>query len=101
MECEILENGDLKIILNAGEREEFRLEAANVEFDSDDSMYELLEPLVSGSELEWASPEDAGFLTDAPILRDGERFWAWMDYQIVSLQRELAERGEAILKRGY
>ena len=95
-------------------------------FQTDDFMYNLFESLVANSELTWIAPEDIGALTDAPILGicgrdrtwDGkesltytrtvghsgkypiiqtiEKAWAFMDYQVRSVQQDLAEQGNVI-----
>lgn len=105
--------------------------AENGDFQSDDYMGDMLESVVCNSDLEWVRPEEIGALTDAPILgirgdprplRDGENSdylflaghwdgqtwvqdvivaYAFMDYQIVSIQDVLADYGRAILICGY
>jgi hypothetical protein len=63
-------NGDLKIILDEGSRQE--LAALNHRdpdrFGCDCTMYEVFEHLLANSEFDWAQPEDIGALTDAPML---------------------------------
>jgi hypothetical protein len=104
---------------------------SNEDFGSDKYLYELLEPLVCNSELQWINPSDTGDLTSAPMLGilagddelvtkqegpcgatyvgrwDGEdRYdpivnrWAFMDYQVRSVQEELASKGLAIFTSG-
>ena len=78
------------------------LEADNS--DSDEFAYQVLEPLICNSELEWVDPVETGDLTEAPMLgiRDEndevlER-WAFMDYQVRSLVRELMDKREVTFR---
>ncbi len=102
----------------------------NEDFDSDAFMYDFLEPLICNSEYMWMLPEHCGALTDAPMLgvygedtpltddvstdyvrvtgSDGkntfyspvEQAWAFMDYQIISVQQRLLDEGKAIFIKG-
>jgi len=100
------------------------------DFDSDAVMYDVLETVVANSELNWIQPEWVGALTDAPMLgvlsqerplkigedayrrslaghwddktwvQDVTKAWAFMDYQVRSVQQDLLEKGEAIFQSG-
>jgi hypothetical protein len=127
MKHTILENGDLRIDITPCEQIELNAMMKTVDNpNTDEFMYDLLEPLICNSELQWIRPEEIGALTDAPILgirgqerlaKDGERLidkqvtaqsfgktfvedvekaWAFMDYQIRSVQQDLAENGYVI-----
>lgn len=90
-------------------------------FVCDDVMYEVFERLVCNSELEWIDPADTGDLTDAPmlgILGETEKGlavagykhvgfwdgysrrcpilsrWAFMSYQVISVQEVLLRDGK-------
>jgi hypothetical protein len=99
-------------------------------FQSDATMYDWFEAFIGNSEYSWVRPEEAGALTSAPMLgiygperelREGEdaaylsltghwdnitwvqdvtASWAFMGYQIVSLQERLMETGEVTLTCG-
>ena len=98
------------LILSIDEEEQKDFQAVLDEnpdgFDSDNTMYDLLEPLVCNSEYEWVSPVDVAALTDAPILAvkddEGEIVdaYAFMDYQVVSPQRELLEKRSCVFQHG-
>lgn len=96
MKWEILPvNGNLKITLSESERlvwSQLALDDPG-KFRSDNTMHELLEPLVANSELTWIRPEQCGALTDAPILG------VWdLEENRRRLQRgEVADRGNVLL----
>ena len=99
-------------------------------FCSDNTMYDWFEAFIGNNEYEWVRPEEVGGLTSAPILgiygterelADGEdpdylsvtghwddktwvqdvvKAWAFMDYQIVSVQERLLETGSATFTNG-
>ena len=109
MKYEILPDGNLKLSITPEEQKELQevLDEAPDDFDSDNYMYDMMEDLIGNSELNWVFPEDIGALTDAPILgthKDNtevvDQAWGWMNYCIISLQRELLEKGYAILQKG-
>lgn len=68
MKHEILPNGNLRITFTEEERENLRAIKDEPWFDSDNNLFDILEPLTCNSELEWSSPEEIGALTSAPIL---------------------------------
>jgi hypothetical protein len=68
MNHEILPNGNLRITFTKKERENLRAIADEPDFESDDKLHDILEPLICNSELQWSSPEEIGALTSAPIL---------------------------------
>lgn len=99
------------------------------DFDGDGVMFDLLEGFIANSEWDWVQPEEIGALTNAPILGTfgqsepsvGGRLagrwrdeagvmqtwydpvleaYAFMDYQVRSLQSVLLEKGEAFLTSG-
>lgn len=116
MQYEILSNGNLRLIADNPE-----------ELADADTIEELLEQLISNSELDWIDPSICGDLTSAPILAqmdytevavealpgDGyvdcgfwddqhfsyrvKRRWGWMDYAVKDLLEELRENGSATL----
>jgi hypothetical protein len=103
----INKNGDLVISVDKSEQAELRSRFKyEPDFNSDDTMYDILEHLICNSELEFCTPEDIGALTDAPILciRNGKekigKAWGFMNYQIRSVQQDLAEEGYAIFQNG-
>lgn len=67
---EILPNGDLKISADGEERARLRQrhDEAPDSFGSNDTLYEMFEPLIANSEYDWVAPEHIGALTAAPIL---------------------------------
>lgn len=92
----------LKVTIDATEQEELRqLRTENPDaFQSNKILYEIFENLICNSEYEWIEAEEIGALTDAPILgiKDNTEkvvdAWAFMDYQVVSVQGRLADYGE-------
>lgn len=105
-------DNDNNLVLSVDLEEQTELQRAQAEdpdFDSDSYMHDLMEGLVCNSELDWVRPEQIGALTSAPILgvyaddpEEGKvrEAWAFMDYQVTSPQRELAETGRAIFVDG-
>lgn len=100
-----MENGDLQITLDP----ESAKEVDPATLDSDNTMYDLFEPVVANG-LSWVSPEDIGALTDAPILSDSPtddqgnpdpkaNYWWYPNYQVESPVRELVEKGSVIFKK--
>jgi hypothetical protein len=102
------------LIITASREERAQLLA---DFSSPDAqagadLYDVFEPLIANSELEWIDPSETGDLTSAPMLgiregdsRDsvvrGEQYrilqrWAYMDYQVRSPVQDLIERGQAV-----
>lgn len=85
------------------------------QFDCDLWLCDFLEPLLCNSELEWIEPHETGDLTDAPMIGiyqgddelpeafDGRRVhsrWAFMDYQVISVQQRLLDTGKAVFVGG-
>lgn len=75
MRAHILPNGDLEIRIDEGEQMQLREHRANaadpdsgVNWESDETMRAILEPLITNDEYDWVQPEWIGALTDAPIL---------------------------------
>jgi hypothetical protein len=68
--------------------------------------HEFFERFLCNSEYEWIRPEEIGALTSAPILgiKDmNDRVvicWAYMDYQVLSMLKELLKYGEVVLQEG-
>ena len=131
MISEILENGDLKLIVDAEDQELLRvLQAEDPDgFCSDNTMLDWFDAFIGNSEYEWIIPEEVGALTSAPMLGmyglervrkntdspsirvagswdnrvwvlDVVSCWAFMDYQIVSVQERLLEIGEVVFTCG-
>jgi hypothetical protein len=98
--------GNLVISVDSQEQAEIKSRMTEDGFDSDDIMHEILEPLVCNSEVQYCSPEEVGALTDAPMLcvhgteDEIESVWAFMDYQVRSVQADLAEYGRAVFVSG-
>jgi len=75
-------------------------------FSCDEVMADVMEHFIANSEFDWVTPEEAGCLTDAPLLgvrdENGEvvEVYGFMDYQVTSVQDELLDRGEAIFQKG-
>lgn len=104
--------------------------AEHLDFESDSYMVDLLERLTCNSDYNWIRPEEIGALTDAPILgirgkerkaterdntdymqvvgawggavwvEDVQKAWAFMDYQVTSVQDTLADYGRAVFVNG-
>jgi hypothetical protein len=70
MTSEILENGDLKLSIDAEDQELLRvLQAEDPDgFCSDNTMYDWFEAFIGNDEYEWIRPEECGALTSAPML---------------------------------
>ncbi len=70
MNYEILKDDRLRIYLQEGDREELQQLADEYgeSFNSDDVMYEVFEPLLCNSDLQWSSPDRISALTGAPVL---------------------------------
>ena len=113
MNIEHKENGN--IILHANKDDLVylnELEANDPDmFDTDSTMCEFFEEFIGNSEWDWTTPEAIEALTDAPILAtfkyadDGGcpevlEAYGFMDYQVISLQRQLLEHGQAELQKG-
>jgi hypothetical protein len=110
-----IEGKGLVIKVDAEELERLRDQRAAdpPAFVMDCFMYDLFEDLIANSDLEWIDPETAlrlcGDLTDAPTLgiwanECGDcdcpgcatlTRWAFMDYQVCSVQGRLAAAGVA------
>jgi len=65
-----IEDDQLVMMATTEEREELRRlhDESPVAFDSDDFMYDLLEPLVTNDSFQWIHPGVTGDLTEAPML---------------------------------
>ena len=106
MKYSISRHGDLVISASQQERNEIKARMDEADFNSDDTMYEILEPLFCNSDLQFCFPEEIGALTNAPILcrrNDDDSIdeaWCFMDYQVRSVQQDLAEDGQAIFQKG-
>lgn len=108
MTATILPNGNLKITADDSDRAALKeaFEDNPDSFDSDATMADLLEPLTCNTKYDWCNPEDIGALTSAPILcirnQEGEikDAWAFMDYQVRSVQHTLLHWGEATFQCG-
>jgi hypothetical protein len=138
MIAKILENGDLEISLERGEKTMLRTyKRERPDFDSDLFMYEWFMQFIGNSEYEFTRPEYTGALTDAPMLgiygkarpikaeeedsmiyfnlagawEDSEgvmqtwvmdvlEAWAFMDYQVISVQQRLLDTGKAVFQSG-
>ena len=70
MTHEILANGDLKIMVDAEERNLLAtLKEEDPEaFDRDATMLDFFEGFIGNNEFQWTRPEYCGALTDAPML---------------------------------
>ena len=62
------ENGNLVIEVTPEERAELNERMAEQGFDSDETMYAVLEALVTNDAFEWIDPSVTGDLTSAPML---------------------------------
>lgn len=102
-----IDGNKLIITVDQEERDQLRLEKIeNEDFQSDDFMFEFLEPLICNSELNWVDPSITGDLTDAPMLGifdpDNQEDnvvldrWAFMDYMVKSVIQELLDHGQVI-----
>ena len=109
---------NLIIMVDAEEREALldQRAADPGAFEWDTFMYGYFEDLIANSDLEWIEPETAlrfcGDITDAPMLGIWEhereecqcdgcvnlQRWAFMDYQIYSVQGRLADVGRAVFQ---
>ncbi len=99
-------------------------------FGSDAFMHDWFEGFIGNSEYQWVRPEECGALTSAPMLgiyseprelregenpevlclagcwdgktwvEDVEQAWAFMDYQVISVQEQLLETGQAVFQKG-
>jgi hypothetical protein len=83
-----------------------------IEFGWDTTLYGLFDDLIANSELEWIEAGEAGQgdITDAPMLcvegvaNVGGTFvrawrrWAFMGYQVTTIQDRLAEDGLAVFQ---
>ena len=126
----ILPNGNLKLTISEEGRKQLAEEKAeDPDFDSDSFMYDIMEGFIGNSEFSWVNPEDIGALTEAPCLgilgaekvgeegvfggswedesgkfqtwsRPIESAWAFMDYQVTSVQEQLLDKGYAIFQSG-
>lgn len=91
-------------------------------FQTDNAMWDVFEPLICNSELDWLNPDDTGDLTDAPMLgildyetTVNEKIgpfgavdlgfgefapithrWAYMAYESKSPLQDLLETGKAV-----
>jgi hypothetical protein len=63
-----IENGNLVIEVTPEERADLGERMAEPGFDSDQTMHELLEPLVANDAFVWIDPSVTGDLTSAPML---------------------------------
>jgi hypothetical protein len=93
----------LTITVDEDERIGFKLWLhESSEMSGNQLLCEAFEPLICNSELDWASPEEFGDLTDAPMLGihdSGGKLlerWAYMGYQIRCPVEELAETGKVV-----
>jgi hypothetical protein len=70
MTAQILENGDLKLSIDAEDQALLRtLRAEDPDnFQSDATMYDWFEAFIGNSDYSWVRPEEAGALTSAPML---------------------------------
>lgn len=106
---EILTNGDLRLFMDAGSRAELIAirEEAPERFDSQELEYELLEPIICNG-LCSTSSSFTGDLTDAPMLCETisdhgwpeGKYWAYMDYCLRFIQKDLVDDGECIWQSG-
>lgn len=96
----VVEGKYLIITIDADEQRELQdRRDEDPAFDSDSVMYDVFEPLVANSELDWVDPSVTGDLTGAPILGypDAlENRWGFMDYALRSPQSDLAGFGRAV-----
>ena len=74
--------------------------------DTDNAMYDFFEGILANCEWEWIDAEEIAALTSAPILgikdenEEVTEAYAFMDYQVRSLLRDLKEYGEVELVKG-
>lgn len=118
MKEEILPNGDLKLIAEPEDIKELKDLKENWEskdeFHTDDVMYDFFNDFMANSDFSWVQPEEVGALTSAPIIgilkeKDPteedpndyvvDEAWAFMSYQLTSVQEQLLEQGWAIFTR--
>jgi len=99
----IIADGKLTITIDDEERDQLReAKTENEDFDSDAFMVDFLEPLTANSELDWTDAQFTGDLTDAPMLaihdedHNVTERWAFMDYQVISVQQRLLDHGKAV-----
>jgi len=114
MDYKILVNGNLKIFLEAGDKEDIQ---ARIEDNAENKRgwsslwIDVLEPLICNSDLDYCAPVELGALTSAPCLKvsdydeetDAETIvhgWAYMDYAVKDPIEELLEHGKIILQVG-
>lgn len=102
---------NLIITASREEREQLLADFPSPDNQSDADMYDVFEPLIANSDLEWIDPSETGDMTDAPMLgircddpdmpegfdtiRVLER-WAYMKYESRSPVQDLIERGQAV-----
>lgn len=104
MQHQINNDNNLLIILDEEEMKALLEESReNDSFKTNDFMYDLFEPLICNSDLEWLSPEQTGDLTDAPILGVTDPVtntvverWAFMSYETTSPQEQMLDSGMAL-----
>jgi len=102
-----VENG---IVVAVGDDVQMRLREERLYdaalFESDSTMYEAFDWLIANSEWDWIAPEEVGALTSAPMLgirdEDGRviEAYAFMSYQVRSVQGDLADNGKAFFQSG-
>jgi hypothetical protein len=106
MKAVINKNGLTIKLTTREEKEELEEIQKNGELDSDNSMYDFFEIFIANSEFVWILPEEIGALTDAPILGikdENEKVieaYAFMDYQVKSILKELLDNGKVFFQQG-
>ena len=109
MKHEILANGNLKIVADFHDRSNLQIlkEERGEDFQSDQTMVDVLDSLLANSELQWGTPEEIGALPAAPILKTEDqngnilKAWGFMGYEVTSPQDELMDKGFAIWTIGW
>ena len=93
---------NLIITANREERAQLLADFSSPDAQAGADLHDVLEPLVSNSDLEWIDPSETGDLTSAPMLGIRDRYnivearFAYMDYQVRSPVQDLIERGQAV-----
>lgn len=102
----------ITLLPGADVREEVEEIMANEDLDADSQLAEVLEWNLGNSDWTFVQPEQAGALTDAPLLSDqvetddegtvtrvGRLFW-WPQYEVKDALETLLQEGEIIFERG-
>ena len=102
-----IEESKIIIFIDDDEREVLSVAQEEDEnFTSDNFMLEFFEELIANSELDWTDSSETRDLTQAPMLcirdeyGDVDNRWAFMDYQVISVQERLLNEGKVAFVGG-